>query len=501
MSSHMARSSGAMRSLGIRLTELPSVYVHRAEAFTRNRDGDFSVRSNHAHASKHHLYRDGGAFRQLRVEQLSTPVFTPTLPTLSAKSSRRHGAGASARSARDRAKVTRASTDSQTEPHGMPVAVAIKKYWKFLEPTDRDNILRYKYVWYVPTFKAHKGTNGGIDEIDKSDGSKKRRPLRKGDQNGHVAFRFEKLNVLGAGNFGQVTRCLDHKRKREVALKMICADESFELQARIEVSALERTRNGSPYVVEMFEHFVFCDQVCVVFELLHINLYEWLASRDFKGLDMSIVQHIAWQMMHALVYLKRIGIVHCDIKPENILLRRPGAYDVKLIDFGSACFKDSTTYTYIQSRFYRAPEVMLGIDYGHPIDVWSLACVVAELFTGRTLFTGDDEARQLSEISKRLGPPPRSVIHESTNPDRRVDVSVLTALDDDDVRACALTSNRKASVRSSVVVECGDTRFNSFLRQALRWDQTRRLTPERALTHIFLNRVALRRHPTEMTRP
>jgi dual specificity tyrosine-phosphorylation-regulated kinase 2/3/4 len=144
---------------------------------------------------------------------------------------------------------------------------------------------------------------------------------------------------------------------------------------------------------------------------------------------------------------------------------------------------------------------MLGIDYGHPIDVWSLACVVAELFTGRTLFTGDDEARQLSEISKRLGPPPRSVIHESTNPDRRVDVSVLTALDDDDARACALTSNRKASVRSSVVVECGDTRFNSFLRQALRWDQTRRLTPERALTHIFLNRVALRRHPTEVTRP
>jgi len=136
---------------------------------------------------------------------------------------------------------------------------------------------------------------------------------------------------------------------------------------------------------------------------------------------------------------------------------------------------------------------MLGIDYGHSIDVWSLACVVAELFTGRTLFTGDDEAQQLSEIAKKIGPPPRSVIHESTNSDSRVDVRVLTARDDDDdARTGASTSTRKASARSRAVVECDDARFNSFLRQALRWDKARRLTPERALTHRFLNRVALR---------
>ena len=495
VSSHTARSSTATRSLGIRLTELPSVYVHRADTFTRYREVDFSAPSNHADASTNRQWRDAGSFRQLRVEQLSTPVFTPTLPTLSAKSSRRHGAGASARRSRTPANAKHPSAGSQMESSGMPVAVAIKKYWKFLSPTDRDNILRYKYVWYVPVpkSKAHKGTNVDVDKVGKRGGEHKSRALTESGHRGHVAFRFEKLSVLGAGNFGQVTRCLDHKRKREVALKMICTDESFEMQARIEVAALERTKNGSPYVVEMLEHFVFRDQVCVVFELLHINLYEWLASREFKGLDMSIVQRITWQMMHALQYLKRIGVVHCDVKPENILLTRPGAHDVKLIDFGSACFKDKTTYTYIQSRFYRAPEVMLGIDYGHSIDVWSLACVVAELFTGRTLFTGDDEAQQLSEIAKKIGPPPRSVIHESTNSDSRVDVRVLTARDDDDdARTGASTSTRKASARSRAVVECDDARFNSFLRQALRWDKARRLTPERALTHRFLNRVALR---------
>ena len=118
---------------------------------------------------------------------------------------------------------------------------------------------------------------------------------------------------------------------------------------------------------------------------------------------------------------------------------------------------------------------------------------MAELFTGRTLFTGDDEAQQLSEIAKKIGPPPRSVIHESTNSDSRVDVRVLTARDDDDdARTGASTSTRKASARLRAVVECDDARFNSFLRQALRWDKARRLTPERALAHRFLNRVALR---------
>ena len=213
-------------------------------------------------------------------------------------------------------------------------------------------------MWYVPVpkSKAHKCTNVDVDKVGKRGGEHKSRALTESGHRGHVAFRFEKLSVLGAGNFGQVTRCLDHKRKREVALKMICTDESFEMQARIEVAALERTKNGSPYVVEMLEHFVFRDQVCVVFELLHINLYEWLASREFKGLDMSIVQRITWQMMHALQYLKRIGVVHCDVKPENILLARPGAHDVKLIDFGVPALKTRPRTRTFKADFIAHPK-------------------------------------------------------------------------------------------------------------------------------------------------
>ena len=77
-------------------------------------------------------------------------------------------------------------------------------------------------------------------------------------------------------------------------------------------------------------------------------------------------------------------IIHCDLKPENILLEHPGYTNVKVIDFGSSCHFGRNVYSYIQSRFYRAPEVMFGSEYEAPIDIWSLGCIVAELLTGNS---------------------------------------------------------------------------------------------------------------------
>ncbi|VDQ02756.1 unnamed protein product [Trichobilharzia regenti] len=76
-------------------------------------------------------------------------------------------------------------------------------------------------------------------------------------------------------------------------------------------------------------------------------------------------------------------VIHCDLKPENILLRRAGKSKIKVIDFGSSCYINECPYNYIQSRFYRAPEVILGLPYGTPIDMWSLGCILAEFITGK----------------------------------------------------------------------------------------------------------------------
>ena len=84
-----------------------------------------------------------------------------------------------------------------------------------------------------------------------------------------------------------------------------------------------------------------------------------------------------------------LDIVHCDLKPENVMLRQPNRSIIKVIDFGSSCMTDERIYTYIQSRFYRAPEVIMGLPYGTPIDMWSFGCILAELFTGYPLFPGE----------------------------------------------------------------------------------------------------------------
>ncbi|KAI5428780.1 hypothetical protein KIW84_033691 [Lathyrus oleraceus] len=106
------------------------------------------------------------------------------------------------------------------------------------------------------------------------------------------------------------------------------------------------------------------------------------------GLSLGIVQLFSKQILCGLALLKDASIIHCDLKPENILLCastvKPA--EIKIIDFGSACMENSTVYSYIQSRYYGSPEVLLGYQYTTAIDMWSFRCIVAELFLGLPLF-------------------------------------------------------------------------------------------------------------------
>ena len=84
-------------------------------------------------------------------------------------------------------------------------------------------------------------------------------------------------------------------------------------------------------------------------------------------------------------------------------------YDIKVIDFGSSCYEDERMYTYVQSRFYRSPEVILGMEYTTAIDMWSLGCLLAELYSGYPLFPGENETEQLACIMELCGLPPPNV--------------------------------------------------------------------------------------------
>jgi serine/threonine protein kinase len=94
------------------------------------------------------------------------------------------------------------------------------------------------------------------------------------------------------------------------------------------------------------------------------------------------MQSIAIQCLEALQFLHGLGLIHCDLKPENILVKSYSRCEIKVIDLGSSCFETDHLCAYVQSRSYRAPEVILGLPYDKKIDIWSLGCILAELCTG-----------------------------------------------------------------------------------------------------------------------
>lgn len=143
-----------------------------------------------------------------------------------------------------------------------------------------------------------------------------------------------------------------------------------------------------------------------------------VGNTRFTGISLKLIGKFTHQLLMTLAYLscKERGeerIIHCDLKPENILLVNSKKSKIKVIDLGSACFAHQKVYTYIQSRFYRAAEVILGVGYNAAIDVWSLGCICFELSSGTPLFDGPDEHDQIIRYVDLLGIPPSYMIERS----------------------------------------------------------------------------------------
>lgn len=112
------------------------------------------------------------------------------------------------------------------------------------------------------------------------------------------------------------------------------------------------------------------------------------------------------------MHLKRIKIIHCDLKPENILFTDESHTAVKIIDFGSACNDFKSGFNYVQSRYYRSPEVVLGLPYDQAVDMWSFGCILVELITGKPLFPAVDEHELLELFIVSIGMPPEEMINK-----------------------------------------------------------------------------------------
>ncbi|KOS21610.1 Dual specificity protein kinase pom1 [Escovopsis weberi] len=305
----------------------------------------------------------------------------------------------------------------------------------------------------------------------------------------HIAYRYEIVDVLGKGSFGQVVRCIDHKTGSLVAVKIIRNKKRFHQQALVEVKILEKLHEWDPKhkhsMVKFTESFYFRGHLCISTELLDMNLYEFIKAHSFRGFSLRIIRRFTKQILSSLILLKQHKVIHCDLKPENILLRHPLHSEIKVIDFGSSCFESEKVYTYIQSRFYRSPEVILGMTYGLPIDMWSVGCILAELYTGVPIFPGENEQEQLACIMEVFGPPEKHLIEKSTRKKLFFDSMGKPRL----TVSSKGRRRRPSSKTLQQVLKCDDEVFIDFLARCLRWDPERRLRPEDAIRHEFITGI------------
>ncbi|XP_701123.6 homeodomain-interacting protein kinase 1 isoform X5 [Danio rerio] len=239
-----------------------------------------------------------------------------------------------------------------------------------------------------------------------------------------VSNSYEVLEFLGRGTFGQVAKCWKRGTNEIVAIKILKNHPSYARQGQIEVSILNRlsAENADEFnFVRSYECFQHKGHTCLVFEMLEQNLYDFLKHSKFSPLPLRHIRPILQQVATALMKLKCLGLIHADLKPENIMLVDPirQPYRVKVIDFGSASHvSKAVCSTYLQSRYYRAPEIILGLPFCEAIDMWSLGCVIAELFLGWPLYPGASEYDQIRYISQTQGLPPEYLLSAGTKTSR-----------------------------------------------------------------------------------
>lgn len=226
-----------------------------------------------------------------------------------------------------------------------------------------------------------------------------------------------------------------------------------------------------------------------------MNLYEFIKAHDFRGFSLKLIRRFTKQLLQSLVLLQQHKVIHCDLKPENILLAHPVHSEIKVIDFGSSCFENEKVYTYIQSRFYRSPEVILGMSYGMPIDMWSVGCILAELYTGYPIFPGENEQEQLACIMEVFGPPEKHLIEKSSR--RKL---FFDSMGKPRLTVSSKGRRRRPSSKDlKQVLKCDDEAFLDFITKCLKWDPTRRMNPHEANKHEFITGVKLTATSTRRT--
>ncbi|XP_062203779.1 serine/threonine-protein kinase AFC3-like [Phragmites australis] len=347
-------------------------------------------------------------------------------------------------------------------------------------------------------------------------------PWREDDRDGHYVFdlgenltrRYKILSKMGEGTFGRVLECWDRETREYVAIKVVRSIRKYRDAAMIEIDVLNRLAENEGYrslCVQIQRWFDYRNHICIVFEKLGPSLYDFLKRNRYQPFPVELVREFGRQLLESVAYMHELRLIHTDLKPENILLVSseymkvpsskkssqdemhfkflPKSSAIKLIDFGSTAFDNQEHNSIVSTRHYRAPEIILGLGWSFPCDIWSIGCILVELCSGEALFQTHENLEHLAMMERVLGPLPEHMIRKASSSAQKYFRRGTRlnwpegAISRESIRAVRKLDRLKDLVSRNA--DHSRAALADLLHGLLRFEPSERLTAQEALDHPF----------------
>lgn len=258
----------------------------------------------------------------------------------------------------------------------------------------------------------------------------------------------------------------------------------------------------------MQDCFDYRNHVCIVTELLNQSIFDFLKANEFQPFPDKHIKHFAKQLFTSVAFLHSLDLIHTDLKPENILLVSNAAVsrpwldqhsktrqrkvlvnsELRLIDFGSATFQDEYHSNIVSTRHYRAPEIILGMGWSFPCDIWSIGCILLEFYHGDALFQTHDNVEHLAMMEVVCGRVDGRIIRSCSKvaqkmfrPSGRLDYPNRETTKD----SRKFVKSMRSLVEMLPPTNIFNVHFCDLLQRIFTYDPNDRITASEALEHSF----------------